>query len=294
MEIKHQHNSLAKSFDYCTNFTRKTAGNFYYGIKLLPKKKQKALCAIYTWMRVVDDIVDNTTNSKEKTTALAAFQQNSIALLNSDNTSDTPQLDKFWLAWRETVRCYQIPTDYFLSMLNGQQQDISQHQYNTFQELYDYCYCVASTVGLICIKIWGYEGDKDTQQLAEWHGIALQLTNILRDIRMDANTNRVYLPAEFSGNVALKPEDILHGSNEIILPAIKKMIKKTDDYYLKSAPLEKRISADCIRCFKGMTEIYYNIFLKIKRNPSAVLKKKKVRLNLLTKLGIILRLSNVL
>src|SRR5579871_6812482 len=177
----------ARSYAFCEKLARREAGNFYPAFRLLPAPQRRAMCALYAFLRIADDIGDGPGTSDEKAGRLDAWQRSlEQALAGIDSHPLHPAL-------RHTITKYGIPLEYLTAVLDGIRMDLAEVRYNTFDELYPYCYRVASAVGLACIHIWGFSDDR-AKQYAESAGIAFQLTNILRDLGEDAARQRVYLP----------------------------------------------------------------------------------------------------
>ncbi len=242
--------------------------------------------AIYAWMRKIDDIVDAPDDATAKYHKLAEFEQKTLAILQPNlNENQLPTKEKFWLAFRQTVLDFGIPLQYFEDMIKGQYQDIHHQFCQTFNELYDYCYRVASTVGLICITIWGYDHSEKARELAISRGIAFQLTNILRDIYKDAQHKRIYLPAEYADQ-PLTINTILHDAPTKLQRAISRLAQQANHYYQQSAQLKKHLHPDGIACLTAMTDIYYTILQKIKAHPSLALSPNPVSLSSISKLVI--------
>lgn len=280
---------LARSRERCEVLSRERARNFYYGMKLVPEPKRSAMFALYAWMREADDLADAAGQLDEKQRALEQFKAlTDVATDAATDTSALPAGD-LWPGVREMVLRYQIPREYLHEMIAGQVLDQHKTRYRTFEELYDYCYKVASVVGLCCVDIWGFEGGEETRKLAEWRGIAFQLTNILRDVLEDAGRDRVYLPAEDFGVVQLNPVMFTMGKPADVLPGLRRVAQRAIEYYTKSAPLDRRVHRDGRPCLWAMTEIYRGLLEKIVRDPMVVLSGKRVRLSGLHKAWIALR-----
>jgi 15-cis-phytoene synthase len=180
---------LADSYDFCERLARREAGNFYHAFRLLPRPQRRAMCALYAYMRVADDLSDGPEPIPEKRALLDAWrQQLDLALAGRYSHRLHPAFD-------HTVRTCGIPRQYLVAVLDGVCMDLEPVRYDTFADLYPYCYRVASAVGLACIHIWGFERP-EAKVPAEAAGIAFQLTNILRDLAEDAARGRVYLPRE--------------------------------------------------------------------------------------------------
>jgi len=278
--------SLVESQVHCREVARTRARNFFYGMKLTPEPKRSAMYAVYAWMRLADDLADEAGDDDAKAQRLDTFRSQTEAVIDGADAGDD---DPMWPALRQTVHDYVIPRDYLHAMIDGQLLDMRVRRYQTFDQLYDYCYKVASVVGLTCIEVWGYEGDADTRQLAEWRGIAFQLTNILRDVREDASRDRVYLPAEELGIHEVNPTMFEFGVQPEAVEGVKRLAARAADYYQRSAPLDARVHPDGRACLWAMTSIYRRILAKIERQPASVLEGPRVRVASTVKSWIALR-----
>jgi phytoene synthase len=178
----------AGALRHCARVTRREAKNFYYGIRLLPRTKFDALCAIYAFARAVDDIGDGSLSTQEKLAQLERARR-SVELM--DPASD----DLVIAALARVERHFPIPRESFLDLIDGVRMDVAGTHYEVFDELVVYCRRVAGSIGRLCLAVFG-TADATATGLADDLGVALQLTNILRDVREDALNGRVYLPAE--------------------------------------------------------------------------------------------------
>lgn len=185
-----------------TVITRQSNTSFYYSFTLLPKQKREALHAVYAFCRYTDDIVDEGTDQKRKGVLLRNWRRELDRALRG--TSTYPLLNQL----SATARKFNIPVDHFHELIRGMEMDLQKTRYETFDELREYCYLVASSVGLMCRQIFGYRNDS-TRDYAINLGIALQLTNILRDITEDAKLGRIYLPLEDLRRFGYTEEDLL-------------------------------------------------------------------------------------
>ena len=186
--------SIMQGYKESKRITKKFAKTFYFASKFLSKEKRNASYSIYAICRISDDSVDN----------LSSVQRHNLYNIKKDiDLAYTNQEinNPLLLAFRETTTKYQIPKDYFDELIKGMEMDLVKNRYETFEELYQYCYRVAGIVGLIMLKILGYN-NKEAENYAIQLGVAMQLTNILRDIKEDYQRNRIYLPlkdlAEFN------------------------------------------------------------------------------------------------
>jgi len=284
--------TLDASRAHCRAVSRDRARNFYHGMKLVPEPKRSAMYALYAWMREADDLADEAGDADAKAAALERFYRDTERAIDgtSDDDSGAPQ-GPLWPAVRDLVRTYQIPRQYLRDMIDGQLLDQTRTRYKNFDELYEYCYKVASVVGLCCIEIWGYTGGAETRRLAEWRGIAFQLTNILRDVLEDAARDRVYLPAVDFNVYELNPEMFTVGRTANARNGLRRVVERARSYYDKSAPLIRRVNRDGQPCLWAMTRIYRALLDKIERDPAVVLTGERVKLSRLSKTWIALRAS---
>lgn len=269
--------NLAASNRYCLELTKREAKNFYYGMKVVPEPKRSAMYALYAWMREADDLADAEGTCEQKTKRLDVFRSLTEQSLGGklDDEMALPE-GPFWRGFREMALRYELPRDYLDAMIAGQLADQTVTRYKTFDELYDYCYKVASVVGLSCIEIWGYDGSAEARQLSEWRGIAFQLTNILRDVLEDAERDRVYLPADEFGVFNLSPTMFTLNKSGDVIAGIAKIAERARDYYERSAPLDAHVHPDGQPCLWAMTRIYRGLLDQIIKDPAVVLSGKRV------------------
>lgn len=183
---------LAASYETCRRITQRAAHNFHFSFLTLPRDKYEAMCALYAFMRLTDDLGDDVTQPLvSRRTALREWGAAVQAAIEQQDTSAHPILPAF----ADTVHRYAIPWKYLSAVLTGVERDLEPVRIQNFQELSDYCYLVAGTVGVCCIHIWGFTDD-EAIPIAIDCGFALQLTNILRDVAEDWSLGRIYLPAE--------------------------------------------------------------------------------------------------
>jgi phytoene synthase len=180
---------LRRSYAYCEELARQQAGNFYHAFRLLPRTQRQAMCALYAFLRVADDLADTDGPAADRAAALDTWRRQLHDAL--DGVYNHP----LHAALHHTIRTCAVPPRHLEEVLDGVSMDLVADRYDTFADLYRYCYHVASAVGLACIHIWGFTDAKALAH-AEAAGIALQLTNILRDLGEDAARGRVYLPRE--------------------------------------------------------------------------------------------------
>ena len=214
---------MERSYERCREVARKAASNFYYAFYMLPRPKRDALCAIYAFMRLVDDASDSPAASADETSAIVlkrAALSRWRALLDECAVGNTA--GHFILpAFADAIKRYRIPSRYFHDLISGAEMDLLETNYATFESLQEYCYRVAGTVGLTCIHIFGFQ-DAHAPELAERLGIAFQLTNILRDVRSDLEMGRVYIPAEDLRRFGCTAAELERGQ---VTPAVRELLR---------------------------------------------------------------------
>lgn len=249
--------SVAESYGHCENVARAQAKNFYVTFKLLNDDQRRAMCAIYAFMRYCDDLSDDA-GVADRAAAIGRWQED----LHDALAGRMPE-NPLWPAFADAVARYKIPHEYFDGMIAGVSSDLEPRNLQTFDELYRYCYLVASVVGLTVIHVFGFDSP-EALKLAEKCGIAFQLTNILRDVREDAENQRVYWPAEDLAKFGVKPED-LRGA--VVTPALRKMLEfeanRARAYYQESAPLVGLIHPGSRASLKALIGIYSRLLEKI-------------------------------
>ena len=256
---------LADSYQHCEAIARRTGKNFAYSFISLPAEKRRAMCAIYAFMRRSDDIADGTGNPALASAGLKQWRATVSAALTTGQCDDA-----ILPALLDTVQRYQIEHRYFHELLDGTEMDQAVTRYNTFDELYRYCYHVASVVGLVVLPVFGFK-DEAAKVYGEACGIAFQLTNILRDVKEDAQLGRIYLPAKDRQCFGVSDADIL---NSNFTPAFVELMKyevaRAREFYAKAQPLIGLIDADSRSTLAVMIGIYSGILDKIERSGYAV------------------------
>jgi len=253
--------SLAPSYAFCRDIARTRARNFYYSFLLLSREQKDAMCAIYAFMRYCDDISEGEGASRQSIDQWRRDLDQALAGSYPDNP--------LWPAFHDAVVRYQIPRHYFHEMIDGVSSDLEPRQIQTFDELYHYCYQVASVVGLTIIHIFGFDS-QEALPLAEKCGIAFQLTNILRDIREDSENRRIYIPAEdihrFNADLTKYNENFTR------LMAFE--AERARAYYDESRPLIDLVHENSRRSLRALIEIYRRLLDRIERSNFAVLERR--------------------
>lgn len=258
----------AESYAYCTAVARKRARNFYYSFVLLSKPQRDAICAMYAFMRYCDDLSDDAPQA-DRAGAIAQWRHELDAAL-AGRYSGHP----VWPAFHDAVERYRIPHEYFHEMIEGVSSDLEPRQIQTFDELYAYCYQVASVVGLTIIHIFGFESP-DALELAERCGIAFQLTNILRDVREDAGMGRIYLPAEDLKRFGVAKEALAAVETT---PELRELLRfeaqRAQSYYEAGWALVPLVSRESRASLWALIEIYHRLLKRIERSGFDVLRTR--------------------
>ncbi len=275
--------ALRQSYAHCRQVARRRARNFYYGLILTPQPQRSALYAIYGFMRACDDLADEPTAPGDQTHRLEqiqAFRDRMQEALRSRRVpTDDPKHAAMWPAFLDVMQRYPIDVQCLHAMLDGQCADLRGERYATFEDTYDYCYKVAATVGQVCLSVWGYRGGGATLKLAAYRGVALQLTNILRDLSEDARRDRIYLPQEDFERFGFDPDRLSTATaDESFDRLMLFQIERARSYYLKAVDLETFVEPACRATCWAMMRIYRRLMDKIARNPRRVL-GERVRLS---------------
>ncbi len=254
---------LRAAYSVCRHIARSAAKNFYYGFLVLPSHKRDALSAVYAFMRRADDISDDTSVSVELRRQKLAGLLEAMHRVVEGNKTDDPVL----LALADSQKRYNIPSELLEKLVRGTAMDLAQgdapQQYDTFDQLYDYCYHVASVVGLICIRIFGYR-DPKAEKLAERTGIAFQLTNIIRDVKEDSQLGRVYIPREDLNRFGVDPRALTNGSAPAALrPVLAFETERAREFYRSADELLPLVDEDSQPALWTLVEIYRRLLERI-------------------------------
>ena len=277
--------TLEGSYRHCRQIARKRAKNFYYSFLLLQKPQRDAMCAIYAFMRYCDDLSDDPANTDR------SKLRESIALwrLELDRAlAGEPGENPIWPAFSDSVRRYAIPHRFFHEMIDGITSDLEPQAIQTWDELYHYCYQVASVVGLTVIHVFGFRSVR-ALLLAEKCGIAFQLTNILRDVREDAEMGRVYLPAEDLIRFGVTVDQLRSGREDDNFRQLMGFEgSRARRYYEESDPLESVIDPKSRRSLWALRQIYLTLLARLERANYAVL-EGRINVPAPTKIALLLR-----
>jgi phytoene synthase len=263
------------AYQHCEQVTRTQARNFSYGIRLLPGGKRRALSAVYAFARRVDDIGDGTLPAADK---LAALQEARASVTALDADAASAGDDRVLIALGDAARRYPIPLAAFGELIDGCEADVRGTRYETFADLEHYCKCVAGSIGRLSLGVFGSRHPAEAEPLADALGIALQQTNILRDIREDLGNGRVYLPAEDLERYGctLRPDRVdALADDRGMEDLVRFEARRALSWYasgLRLLPLLDRRSAACTGAMAG---IYLRLLQQIAAAPAAALRQRQ-------------------
>lgn len=251
--------SLEDSYRFCEDVARRQAANFYPAFRVLPTPQRKAMCALYTFMRIADDCGDEEGARDVKLQRLAQWRS------GLESATHGTFAHPSHAALADTIRTYAIPVQFLNDVLDGVAMDLDPIVYETWDQLRLYCYRVASAVGLACIHIWGFTDDS-AKTYAELAGYAFQLTNILRDIQEDAGRGRFYLPAEDLRRFGVSPESLTAGvRDEAFVQLMEFEATRAHGFYDASAPLTPLLPPPGRAVFLMMSRTYRQLLTEIER-----------------------------
>lgn len=269
---------IDRAYERCDEITRRAAANFYYGIRLLPRPKRQAMSAVYAFARRVDDIGDDQLAREVQMAALADERRrlSTIAAADADGWgavtlgNDGAETDPVILALAHARRHYALPLEALELLIEGVELDVLGATYETFDELVGYCRAVAGSIGRLCLAIFTDGHANGAASLADELGVAMQLTNILRDIREDQARGRMYLPAEDLRRFGCEEE--LDAVPEDRLAALVTFeAARAEEWFDSGMRLVEQLDARSAACVMAMTGIYRSILERISKDPTQVL-----------------------
>jgi len=254
-----------------SHFTNARATNFYYAFVFLPPEKRLAIEAVYAFARRGDDVADSGLDPAEAAAGLARYRQ----ALEACYSQDSSRLDSTELrALAEAIRRFNIPRQPFEDLILGLEMDLTGARYETFEELSLYCYRVASTIGLICIEIFGYQNPR-TRDYAVNLGKALQLVNILRDIQRDAQRGRIYIPQEDLYRFGVPPTELLAGTyNDPFIELMQFECDRARHYFNLARQMLPPEDRPSMKSAEIMASIYWGILKRIQKRCYNVFGKR--------------------
>ncbi len=261
-----------RAYRRCEEITHRAAANFYYGIRLLSRDKRQAMSAVYAFARRIDDIGDELGAPGDKLEALAAEREKLVAVAASATGARSlpPALmdDPVTVAVTAATHRYDLPLDAFELLIDGVELDVREARYETFEELVGYCRAVAGTIGRLCLAIFSDGRSAEHAWLADDLGVAMQLTNILRDVREDWGNGRIYLPAEdFRRFGCATPADIS-------VEMVRFEAWRAREWFDRGLGLLDVLDSRSAACVLAMTGIYRRILDRIEANPQEILARR--------------------
>ncbi len=274
--------TTAEAYLICNTIAQREAKNFYYAFRVLPEHKRNAMCAVYAFMRRADDIADDDSLPiLERRIVMADW----VASWRAARISGIAE-DPVFLALNDTQKRFAIPDALLEELVQGTTMDLEpqpelagkMQTFATFDDLYRYCYLVASVVGLVCIRIFGYI-DPRAEKFAEETGVAFQLTNILRDVKEDAERGRIYLPLDLLGEFGISLDRILALAEGAELhqnerSAIYSLGSQAERYYASADRLLPLIEPDSRAALWVLVTIYHRLLHKIRSADSDVFSQR--------------------
>ena len=269
---------VQEAYAHCESLTRKAAANFYYGIRLLPHEKRRATCAVYAFARRVDDIGDGDFHEREKLELLDVAEQALLAL-------STDGADPVIVALADARACFSLPIDALEDLIEGVRMDVLGTTYDTFEELLGYCRKVAGSIGRLCLAIFGGDDGGRARALADDLGVAMQLTNILRDLREDAGNGRVYLPREDLVRYQLSTDGRFQGGEGQLDALLRFQVRRAGEWFDQGLELVPSLDRRSSACVLAMANIYKRVLLRIEADPQRA-SRERVALSIWEKLWV--------
>lgn len=266
---------------YCEDRAAKSGSSFYYGFRFLPKEKRAAMTALYAYCREVDDVVDECSDASVARQSLQWWGQETAAMFAGEPTHPVTR------ALAPIVKKYELDQSLFLEILRGMEMDLSYFRYQSFADLQVYCHRVAGVVGLLSAQVFGFQDEK-TLDYAATLGLALQLTNIIRDVGEDARRGRIYLPLEDLAQFSVKEETILAYQETPEFRALMRFqMDRAEQVYTQALALLPKI--DRRKQLPGlcMAAIYRDLLHEIARDDPAMVLNQRVSLTPMRKLWLI-------
>jgi phytoene synthase len=283
---------VARAYSYCEAVTRTQAANFFYGIRLLPRDRRRAMCAVYAFARRVDDIGDGTLAREEKLHLLNAEAAALDAL-----ASGAPGADLVMIALADADARFSLPAGALGELIEGVRMDVTGVSYECFEDLVLYCRRVAGAIGRVCLPIFGLSrraavDPHEAARLADDLGVALQLTNILRDVREDAQNGRAYLPSEDLRRFGLIGEDpapaVLaaltgvaasangrdHGDSQRLYELVRFEAERAREWFDRGLGLVALLDRRSSACVLAMAGIYRRLLDRIEADPEQAVQRR--------------------
>jgi len=257
IKLRPYSDTVRESYAECNRIARAARSSFYLAFFGLRKEKRNALCALYAFMRLIDDVSDEPGDLESKRQALARWRSMLDQAIggHTDGRAVLPAL-------ADTIERFQIPTRYFHDLILGAEMDLTVSTYATFDRLSEYCYRVAGTVGLTCLHVFGFN-DPKAPDLAERLGLAFQLTNIIRDVGSDYAMGRIYLPQEDLDRFGIRAEELRGPVTPQLAELLAFEAERAWQMYQEGAPLVSRVNADSQATLWALVRTYSSLLARI-------------------------------
>ena len=260
-------NDLAEAYDHCQRVAKTHAKNFYYAFRTLPSAKRRAIYAVYAFCRYCDDVADEDLPTDEKRRLLAEVRDRLY------DPSLAPE-DPIFIALEGAIRDFGISRRNLEEVIRGVEMDLDVSRFQTFDDLRDYCYLVASAVGLICIEIFGYEAPDATDYAVDF-GLAMQLTNIMRDVMEDAERDRIYIPLDDIDRFGYSERELMDGlNNERFRSLMDFQAARARRYFDSGARLMPLLSRESRACAAVLHQLYSRILDRIEDSGYDVFERR--------------------
>jgi phytoene synthase len=274
--------TIAEAYAVCRTIAQREAKNFYYSFRVLPEQKRNAMCAVYAFMRRADDISDDESLPVAERREVMSRWLGAWREARRSGVSDDP----VFVALNDTQKRFAIPDALLEDLVRGTTMDLEPRAqaenelqtFATFDQLYRYCYLVASVVGLVCIRIFGYT-DSRTERLAEETGVAFQLTNILRDVKEDVERERIYLPLDLLHEFGVSVDRVKMLAGGAVMEVneramLRALGSRAEEYYSSADRLLPLIDADSRAALWVLVTIYHRLLLKISQADGDVFSQR--------------------
>ncbi|GDY28677.1 presqualene diphosphate synthase HpnD [Gandjariella thermophila] len=263
--------NVDEAYQHCERITRREARNFSYGIRLLPPPKRRALSAVYAFARRVDDIGDGCAPTEQR---LAALDEVRDQLHTLPERRDDPVL----VALNDAAQRMDLPLTAFDELIDGCRADVLGRSYRTFDELRWYCGCVAGSIGRLSLGVFGSDSPARDTRLADALGVALQLTNILRDVLEDRRNGRIYLPTEelerFDCTLEMDEQGRLVDDEDALIALLQYQGMRAEEWYDVGLGLLSHLDSRSRACCAAMAGIYHRLLLRMMSRPWTVLRTR--------------------
>ncbi len=275
--------TLELAYEHCRHVAKEQARNFYYAFRTLPAHKRRAIYAVYAFCRYCDDIADEPLPEEERSHRFGLVR-GMLSNLDSGEAADP-----IFAALQDASRTFEIPMSYYSEVVDGVEMDLTWTRFRDFDELRAYCYKVASVVGLICVEIFGYK-DVRAREYAVDLGIAMQLTNILRDIREDADRGRIYIPQDELERFGYSEAELTSGVvNDAFRALMEFQVARARRYFDSGGRLMPLLSPDSRACPAVLRSLYRALLDRIEAAGYDVF-ERRIRLSTTEKLFLAARL----